>query len=268
MDPARWQQVEKLYHSTREREPSERAAFLAKACQEDPELRAEVEALLSQDVSKDKLLERPAWEAAPSLIDQPSRKHLIPGARLGPYQIEATLGVGGMGEVYSARDLRLDRSVAIKVSARQFSSRFEREARAISRLNHPDICTLYDVGADYLVMELVEGETLAAHLRKGPLPLKLVLRYGATIADALAAAHAAGIIHRDVKPSNIMIGRDGRLKVLDFGLAKLSETTAIDDRSTQTVRSATEEGVIVGTVAYMSPEQAQGQPIDTTSSHI
>jgi eukaryotic-like serine/threonine-protein kinase len=144
---------------------------------------------------------------------------LAPGVELGPYRIEAPLGAGGMGRVYKARDTRLDRPVAIKVVPNEFSNRFEREARAISGLNHPHICTLYDVGPDYLVMELVEGETLADRLRQGRLPMEAVLRYGAQIADALAAAHAKGIIHRDLKPGNIIVMKSG-IKVLDFGLAK------------------------------------------------
>src|SRR5437879_2141663 len=131
------------------------------------------------------------------------------GTRLGPYEIVSSIGAGGMGEVWKARDTRLGRTVAIKISAAQFSQRFEREARAIAALNHPHICTLHDVGPDYLVMEYVEGETLAARLKKGALSISLVLRYGAQIADALAAAHANGIIHRDLKPGNIMVNRSG-----------------------------------------------------------
>ncbi len=145
---------------------------------------------------------------------------LSPGDNLGPYEIAALIGNGGMGEVYRGTDTRLGRSVAIKVSAREFSDRFEREAKAISTLNHPNICTLYDVGPDYLVLEMVEGETLAKILEKGPLPLDKALAYAVQIVDALAAAHAKGVIHRDLKPGNIIITKNG-VKVLDFGLAKL-----------------------------------------------
>src|SRR5438874_1533895 len=144
---------------------------------------------------------------------------LSTGERLGPYEIRAKLGAGGMGEVWRAYDTRLGRKVAIKVSAEQFSDRFEREARAIAALNHPHICTLHDVGPNYLVMELVNGETLADRLRKGAVSIELSLQYGWQIADALVAAHTAGIIHRDLKPGNIMIDKSC-LKVLDFGLAK------------------------------------------------
>ena len=141
------------------------------------------------------------------------------GTQLGPYLIEGLLGAGGMGQVFRARDTRLGRAVAIKVSNAKFSDRFEREARAISSLNHPHICTLYDVGPNYLVMELVEGETLAARVKKGALPIGQALEYGAQIACALAAAHAKGITHRDLKPGNIMIAKTG-VKVRDFGPAK------------------------------------------------
>src|SRR5262245_24931013 len=142
---------------------------------------------------------------------------LGPGATVGPYRIEALLGSGGMGHVFRARDTRLDRLVALKTSHERFDPRFEREAKAIAQLNHPHICTLYDVGADYLVMELVEGETLAERLGRGALPVASLLEYGRQIADALSAAHAKGIAHRDLKPHNVMISKSG-IKVLDFGL--------------------------------------------------
>src|SRR5262245_32075468 len=164
-------------------------------------------------------MEQPPLEVAAKLLADSTGAHLTMGAQLGPYRIEGPLGAGGMGEVYCAIDTRLDRKVAIKVCAEQFSGRFGREARAISALNHPYICTLYDVGPNYLVMELVVGETLSARLRKGPLPIDQALRYGAEIADALSAAHAKGIIHRDLKPGNVMVTKSG-VKVLDFGLAK------------------------------------------------
>ncbi|MEO8052748.1 MAG: protein kinase, partial [Acidobacteriota bacterium] len=164
MQPARWKQIEELYHAALEREAGERAAFLAQACDGDVELRREVESLLAQYRSAEGVLDRPAWEAAPSLIEDPPRIALLPGEQLGPYRIEGPLGSGGMGQVYKARDTRLGRAVAIKTLTEPFSGRFEREARSISSLNHPHICTLHDVGPNYLVMELLEGETLAARL--------------------------------------------------------------------------------------------------------
>jgi Tol biopolymer transport system component/predicted Ser/Thr protein kinase len=194
---------------------------------------------------------------------------LAAGARLGPYEILAMLGAGGMGEVYRARDTRLGRDVAIKISADQFSERFDREARAIAALNHPNICQLYDVGPNYLVMEYVAGKTLEEVIGRKGLALSLVLRYAIQIADALVRAHAVNIVHRDLKPGNIMVTNDGAVKLLDFGLAKLTEPAATPTGATQTVTVAaaprTEEGTILGTVAYMSPEQAEGKPVDTRS---
>ena len=175
------------------------------------------------------------------------------GAQLGRYVIEAPLGKGGMGEVFRARDTRLGRAVAIKVSDAQFSARFEREARAISALNHPHTCTLHDVGPNYLVMELVEGESLADRLKKGPLTLDETLRYGGQIADALDAAHVKSITHRDLKPGNIMISKTAGVKVLDFGLAKIRANA--NDTVTQST-------IVMGTPAYMAPEQIQGKEAD------
>ncbi len=202
---------------------------------------------------------------------------LTPNTRLGPYEILAPLGAGGMGEVYRARDTRLDRVVAIKVLPDHLAShpeqrqRFEREARAVSSLNHPHICTLHDIGhqdgLDYLVMELIEGESLADRLKKGPLPVEHALRYSIQIADALDKAHRAGIIHRDLKPGNIMLTKSGA-KVLDFGLAKLLTTESVRSRTALSelpteLPSLTEEGSIIGTLQYMAPEQLEGLNADS-----
>jgi serine/threonine protein kinase/Tol biopolymer transport system component len=191
---------------------------------------------------------------------------LTSGTRLGPYEIIAPIGAGGMGEVYRARDTRLERSVAIKVLPAEFAEnaqlklRFEREAKTISQLNHPHICTLHDVGDGYLVMELLEGESLADRLTKGPLPLDQVLRYGIEIAEALEKAHRVGVVHRDLKPGNIMITKSGA-KLLDFGLAK--DVRAEDlTRSMTVAKPLTEEGSIVGTFQYMAPEQIEGGEVD------
>jgi serine/threonine protein kinase/Tol biopolymer transport system component len=200
---------------------------------------------------------------------------LTTGTKLGPYEIQSPLGAGGMGEVYRARDTRLERTVAIKILPTQFSSdpvrkqRFEREAKTISGLNHPHICVLYDVGhqdgMDFLVMECVEGETLARRLEKGPLPLDQVLKYGAQIADGLDKAHRSGVVHRDLKPGNIMLTTTGA-KLLDFGLAKPA-ATPVSAATLTAVRTApvTEEGTIVGTFQYMSPEQVEGKEVDGRS---
>ena len=177
------------------------------------------------------------------------------GEKLGHYEVISLLGQGGMGEVYKAHDPRVRRDVAIKVSAARFNERFEREARAIAALNHPNICTLYDIGPDYLVMELVEGSS-----PKGPLPLDEALRIAGQIAAALEAAHEKGIIHRDLKPANVKITPGGLVKVLDFGLAKILRE-ASPDASTVTM-GLTETGTTLGTPAYMAPEQALGNEVD------
>jgi Tol biopolymer transport system component/predicted Ser/Thr protein kinase len=233
MNEERWRQIEELYHAAREDR-----AVLDKA---DPELRGKVEALLAQD-SGGKILDRPAWEAG---------ARLTPGSQIGPYRIEARLGAGGMGEVYRAHDTRLRRDVAVKVSAAQFTERFEREARAIAALNHPNICTLYDVGPNYLVMELVEGKPL-----KGPLPLDQALQYAAQICDALDAAHRKAITHRDLKPGNILVTKQG-IKLLDFGLARMAPG--------ENDPTLTHLGDVMGTPAYMAPEQREGKPGDARS---
>jgi len=200
---------------------------------------------------------------------------LSPGTRLGPYEVVSLIGAGGMGEVYRARDTRLDRTVALKVLAQHVSGtssgreRFEREARAISALNHPNICTLFDVGSEngteYLVMELIDGESLSDRIAKGPLPLEAVLRIGAAVAGALAKAHHVGIIHRDLKPANIMLTKSGP-KLLDFGLARKAAeemgTTSPDAETRVEKEALTAEGTILGTLPYMAPEQLEGQPTD------
>ena len=202
---------------------------------------------------------------------------LKPGDALGPYRVDALIGKGGMGEVYRGTDTRLGRPVAIKVSAREFSDRFEREAKAISSLNHPNVCTLYDVvvsknAPNYLVMEFVEGDTLSHVIKQGPMPIEKVLQYAVQIADALSAAHAKGVIHRDLKPANIILTRSG-VKVLDFGLAKLSSTAKFgasqsgggsSEAETRT-EPMTESGSIVGSLHYMAPEQAEGKETDERS---
>src|SRR5688572_10418816 len=185
---------------------------------------------------------------------------LAPGMRLGPYEVISALGAGGMGEVWKARDTRLNRLVAIKSSLGPFSARFEREARAIAAVNHPHVCSLYDIGSDYLVMEYVEGECL-----RGPVPLDRALELAEQILDALDAAHKKGIVHRDLKPGNILLTTSG-VKVLDFGLAKIEEAPALDSPNRETdLRSLTVTGTILGTLPYMSPEQVEGRVADARS---
>jgi len=187
---------------------------------------------------------------------------LSAGERLGPYEILRLIGAGGMGEVYQARDTRLDRSVAIKVAHEQFTERFDREARTIATLNHPNICTLHDVGPNYLVMEFIDGQTLAGRIKQGPIAVDEAISIAKKIANALEAAHERGIVHRDLKPANIKMTADGLIKVLDFGLAKAGGVAAATPEDSPTISMATQPGVILGTAAYMSPEQARGNPVD------
>src|SRR5215813_9326348 len=248
MTPERFQQIERLYQAACEGTAEERAALLA---QTDPELRRELESLLAQRTGGE-FLERRAIENAPQPQDL-TLTEVTSGASLGPFRIESKLGEGGMGEVFRAIDTRLGRAVAIKTTRKQFSARFEREARTIASLNHPNICTLHDVGPNYLVMELVEGETIAARLKSGPIPLNTALQYALQIAAALVEAHGKGIVHRDLKPSNIMVGKSG-IKVLDFGLARSGQDETV-----------TGSHMIMGTPAYMAPEQRAGKPADARS---
>jgi len=188
---------------------------------------------------------------------------LATGTKLGPYEIIELIGAGGMGEVYRAADTRLQREVAIKISAEAFSERFEREARVVASLNHPNICTLFDVGPNYLVMELIDGPTLAGRIREGPIPLDEALSLARQIADALEAAHEKGVVHRDLKPGNVKITTGGVVKVLDFGLAKVAGNAAAPSGNSPTLTmGATQAGMIMGTASYMSPEQAKGKPVD------
>jgi serine/threonine protein kinase len=261
MDSERWRQIQQVYDLALERDPALRNDFLAETCKDDLELRREVESLLAHSSPTNAVFDQITWDATGVLA--PFEKILKPGERLGPYEIRGLLGKGGMGRVYLAVDRRLGRKVAVKISEEQFSGRFEREARAISALNHPNVCTLYDVGPNYLVTELVEGETLAAMLRQATVGERS-LEIARQVLEALRAAHRAGIVHRDLKPANIMVRTDGYVKVLDFGVARRipGGPSAPANRTTT---GETLPGQIVGTVTYMSPEQILGQPVDQRS---
>ena len=272
MDSERWQLVAQLYASVVELEPSERVPFLAQATGADEGLRREIESLLEHD-STPVLIDEPMLQTAAAVLDD-DRSNLKPGALLGPYRIDDLLGTGGMGRVYRAIDTRLNRTVAVKVLPHEladnpeFRARFEREAHAIAALTHPHICTVYDVGrhghTDFLVMEYVEGETLAARIDKGRIAVDQALGFAIEIADALAAAHRGGIIHRDLKPSNILLTRSG-VKLLDFGLAKPAVPAVSHDAveaPTMTPPSLTAQGTILGTLQYMAPEQLEGKAAD------
>jgi eukaryotic-like serine/threonine-protein kinase len=286
MHPDQWRQVEELYYDALEVPEAGRAAFLAHVCADEPEARREVESLLAARNEAGGFLSRPALER--SLLSGAQRAALNAriGSSIGQYQLLSVLGVGGMGEVFLAEDTRLHRQVALKLLPPQFSQqpgrvrRFEQEARATTALNHPNIVTLYDTGQHegsyFIVNEFVDGQTLRAHLNEhGPLPISEALNIAQQIATALSAAHAAGIVHRDIKPENVMLRRDGFVKVLDFGLAKLTgalpeppvdQDDTHDEETPQAAihqpQSQTAAGVLLGTIRYMSPEQARGDTVD------
>jgi len=271
----RWQQIEELCQSALDREPAQRNAFLQEACRGDEALRREVESLLTYHTDGQRILDRPALQVvAEKLAEEPPT---LLGKSLGPYQVVGVLGAGGMGEVYRARDARLNREVAIKVLPRHLSERadlqqrFEQEARAASALNHPNIITIHEIGrvdsAHYLVMELVEGKTLREMLNSGALAIKRILQLTTQVTDGLAKAHAAGIVHRDLKPENLMITKEGLVKILDFGLAK-QQRVAGAGTETAALGKSTEPGILLGTVGYMSPEQARGEAVDFRSDQF
>ena len=265
MTPERLRAIETLFHEARAVTPSEREALFARACPDDPELRREVESLLAQASSG--VIDAPL-DALVAALAAPSEPRLAPGSSFGPYRIEQLLDVGGMGEVYRARDTTLGREVALKIFPRDFTrdpnrlARFDREARVLAALNHPHIAVIHGIvdveGGRGLVLELVEGETLADRIQRGAVSADDAVTIARQIAEALDAAHEKGIIHRDLKPANVKIARDGAVKVLDFGLAKATT----DLPSSRVAAGVTQEGTILGTAAYMSPEQARGQAVD------
>ena len=265
MTPERWQQIRDVLEKALELAQDERSAYLNQACSSDPSLRREVETLLasSSDVRSSFL------QSAPLGVTLPS------GTKLGEYEVKSLLGSGGMGEVYRARDSRLGRDVAIKVLPFLLSAdserlrRFEQEARAAAALNHPNILAVFQMGtyegAPYMVSELLEGVTLREQLKRGHLSVRKAIDYGVQIARGLAAAHEKGIVHRDLKPENLFVTKDGRVKILDFGLAKLTQPQSSSEHSALTLTEGTEAGVVMGTVGYMAPEQVRGQAADHRS---
>ncbi|MBZ5620758.1 MAG: serine/threonine-protein kinase [Acidobacteriia bacterium] len=254
MKPGDRPRVEEIFHQALQQESAQRDAYVRQACRGDSDLRREVSSLLANH-EKSAGCEPWAARAASQLIDSPTP--LQPGQSLGPYRIETFLAAGGMGEVYRATDTRLNRQVAIKVSAAKFSERFEREARVIASLSHPNICTIHDVGPNYLVMEFLEGAPL-----RGPYPLHQAAEYASQILDALDTAHRKGIVHRDLKPANILLTKQG-VKLLDFGLAR--ESGSLDQADATLTAGLTREGQIIGTLQYMSPEQLHGKQADARS---
>ncbi len=276
MTPERYRRIGRLFDEALARAPDERAAWLAQVCGEDIELRAEVEKLLANHVSSEDFLSRPALNVAAALLAQDQTSSAV-GRQLSHYRILALLGAGGMGEVYLAEDTELERQVALKLLLAEVATdddrvrRFVQEAKSASALNHPNILTVYETGSfedsRFIATELIKGETLRERLQREPLTLRETLDVAVQIASALSAAHAAGIVHRDIKPENVMLRDDGLVKVLDFGLAKLTEQKAgsFDSEGEARAQVKTSPGMVLGTVAYMSPEQVRGQPVDGRS---
>ena len=270
MNSERWQEVKKLFDAVVELTPSEREKILAESCGADVDLRRDVEKLLASSDEAESFMESPAASEVASLIIEP--KNLEAGTSFGHYEIVKQIGAGGMGEVYLAKDTKLERSVAVKILNEKFAAhesnlqRFIQEAKAASALNHPNILVIHEIGesekSNYIVSEYIEGETLRDNLKKTPPKLSEVLDIAIQIANALAAAHHAKIVHRDIKPENIMIRPDGFVKILDFGLAKLVEQKAVGFDASTVIQNQTAKGVILGTINYMSPEQAKGEKID------
>jgi len=271
MTPERYQKIAEIYRAALELKPEERSAFLAEACRDNSALREEVESLLAYQDKSGTFIDRPAVELAAEALANEGPVAWI-GEKINQYEIISLIGRGGMGEVYCARDKRLGRDVAFKVLPAAFSGdadrlrRFEQEAQAAGKLNHPNVLTVYAVdvhrGMPYIVTELLDGEDLRAQLNHGAVPVRRAIGYAQQIAQGLAAAHAKGIVHRDLKPENIFVSSDGRIKILDFGLAKLKPPQVVGSSIQTMPGPMTEPGVVMGTVGYMAPEQVRGQEID------
>src|SRR5256714_97063 len=271
MTPERWQQLKQIFQSALERTPAERSAFLSEACADDPALRSQVDSLIASHEQAGDSIEAMAAEAATEMLgdEQPGP---ILGKQISHYRVVGRIGRGGMGEVFLAQDTSLGRKVALKLLRSDFTRieerlrRFQQEARAASALNHPNILTIHEIGHDgslhFMATEYVEGETLRQHLSRARMTVGETLNVGVQVASALAAAHQAGIIHRDIKPENIMVRTDGNVKVLDFGLAKLTEPKTSETAAPTLPQVETAPGVVMGTFSYMSPEQARGLPVD------
>ena len=275
MTPERWQQVKEIFNSALMYRPEERGTFISRACSGDENLRSEVESLIASHEQSGSFIDKPAFEAAAAMLAG-ERAELRPGQIVASYEVISFISRGGMGEVYLAEDKRLGRKVALKLLPATFTTnddrlrRFEQEARAASALNHPNIITIYEIrqAADshIIATEFVEGETLRFRLSRSAVPLSEALNIAIQVADALSAAHKAGIIHRDIKPENIMLRPDGYVKVLDFGLAKLSEQASpAVAAEAPTIQVRTGSGIVIGTAGYMSPEQARGLGVDNRS---
>jgi serine/threonine protein kinase/Tol biopolymer transport system component len=272
MDAERYKKIDEIFDAALELQAHERADYLHRVCGTDSELRREVESLLDARNEVGNFIQTPALEAAAKSFAQQEASLPLIGQSIKHYKIISLAGAGGMGEVYIAEDTQLGRKVAVKILPSQFTrdpdrvARFQRESRAASSLNHPNIITIHDMGQDrntfYIVTEFIEGDTLRKKISRGKLVLKEAIEVTLQVAAALDAAHKAGIVHRDIKPENIMVRHDGYVKVLDFGLAKLTEKRKSDTAMEGEAHLSTQTGVVMGTVSYMSPEQASGQEVD------
>jgi serine/threonine-protein kinase len=273
INPEKWHEVKEIFYAALRHAPEEREQFLNESCKDDDHLRREVESLLSSSDAAGSFMQNPAVGEVADAITGNNEKLRV-SQNISHYKIIRLLGEGGMGEVYLAEDTRLERKVALKILPAAFAQdaermrRFVQEAKAVSALNHPNILTIYETGetdnTNYIASEYVEGETLSERLRGEPLNLKSALDVAAQIASALQAAHGAKIVHRDIKPDNVMIRPDGFVKLLDFGIAKLTEKQpeSIDAESATAIQASTTPGMIIGTANYMSPEQARGKAVD------
>ena len=271
MTPERYKRAGKVYDAALQLKPESRGAFVETECCGDEELRREVESLLAAHEKVGDYFASPALEVAAGLLAKQQNPSLM-GRSFSHYRVFSLIGVGGMGEVYLAEDAQLGRHVALKMPPNEFTQdrervrRFEQEARAASALNHPNIVTIYEVGQvngrHFIATEYIDGETLRVRLSAGKIELEDAVEVGLQMASALHAAHEAGIVHRDIKPENVMLRRDGLVKVLDFGLAKLAENTQRSEGSATQIDTESTPGLVMGTLSYMSPEQAKGERLD------
>jgi serine/threonine protein kinase len=269
----RWRQIEHLYHAALELRLAEREAFLDEACAGDDELRREVVSLIAAHNLAETFISAPPEDVVAALVAEQQSGSMI-GRTLGHYRLDSLLGAGGMGEVWRARDTRLDRAVAVKILPEHLVDnpealrRFEREAKAVAALSHPNILSIFDFGAErgvsYAVMELLDGGNLRAYLNRGEPGWRRTAWIGTAVAEGLAAAHAKGIIHRDLKPENIFLTRAGQIKILDFGIARVKQAVT-PESETRTATATTKPGAVIGTISYMSPEQARGQVAEAPS---